>query len=184
MDLDLFVSQKKSVLMRKIANGADIEERRPMELHPEDETRLKGLTTITITPLIYFILIHDYEAVGILLDKGANPNMGSGKSPLSHALCQPDCLEGRQLIQSLIESGAQIEGTTDDVVTPLIWAIYYSNFSGVKMLLEAGVAICQQIEQIRGLEWGWTGSGDRWLISWATHIGTDSRIVELLSISD
>ena len=96
--------------------------------------------------------VNQMECVRLLLDHGANPNLGrkeSGETPLHHGLAGD---AGTPLVQLLIENGADIDAKTKSGIrsynffgdtptrgeTPLHRAAAYSSFDTVRLLLDSG----------------------------------------------
>jgi len=85
----------------------------------------------------------DIDLVRIVLDAGANPNgrdRKTGETPL-HIAVKNDNTSAGELVQLLIERGANLEATTKAGDTPLMYAASYDNIPALNLLLEKGVSL-------------------------------------------
>ena len=79
---------------------------------------------------------HD-ECVQLLLAAGARPDMPTGSTELT-PLIQAVLDENLELVQTLVQEGADLEMATTDGRTPLMYAVQSGRLDLVKVLLEAG----------------------------------------------
>lgn len=97
-----------------------------------------------ITPLIYTITNRHGDTLGIvklLLQHGADTEgteLGEARKPIHHAVKNP---ADTQVLQCLIEYGANVDATDLNTNTPLLLAIRNKNLDAVKILIEAGADI-------------------------------------------
>jgi len=87
------------------------------------------------TALLWAVLLRHAAVAGVLIDAGANVNLGDhrGKSPMMAAAYNgnPD------LVQRMINASADVNHTSADGTSPLIAAAYGGNPDVVQMLLKA-----------------------------------------------
>jgi hypothetical protein len=80
------------------------------------------------------------EIIRILLEHGADPNRfdSSALSPLSHAAGENDVV----IMNALMKGGADVNlGSTEERVTPLMYAAQKNHFEAVQFMLDNGAAI-------------------------------------------
>ncbi len=77
------------------------------------------------------------EIAKILLEQGADPDDGLVSTPLAIAAGN----QQSELVQLLIESGANVNEVIEDGITPLICAVAAHDLKCVKILLDAGADI-------------------------------------------
>ena len=101
------------------------------------------------TPLIVAVTEHHKEAVQLLLENGANPNVSAWYEwkPLHFAITQN--YASLTIIALLVEHGADVNGRTSLAVTPLHRAASFCNLDVVKLLLQEGAD--KTLQDNRGL---------------------------------
>ncbi len=87
-----------------------------------------------MTPLMYLVEYDKPEQVQLIIDRGANVNLGSykGITPLRYAS------DNVKIAKILIENGANINQTDNERYTALMSGAFHQKYDFVKLLLENG----------------------------------------------
>lgn len=116
-----------------------------------------------LNPLIIAINKKDATLVKMLMDKGADPNLVTGSTPLNTAITTGKA----DIVKSLIDGGANVNARGEDGKMPLEEAVFWGKYDVVKMLLEKGANANEK--DAKGVS----------LIDIATDKGYDSIVNEL-----
>ena len=98
--------------------------------------------TKSLTPLLHTITSSKYDALTLLLKKGANPNFipTHGMTPIKYAILVDD----EKSLKILIDHGGDIDLVDKDQRTPLEFAIIENQKEAVELLLIEGAAILNE----------------------------------------
>lgn len=125
-------TQEETAFIQALEDGGD---RRPCNLDVLRKSLLPiknvNLEYGDRTPLIIAIVRNDIEAVKLLLQCKADPNLRTIADPLSLAIES----ENTDMVHLLLEAGANVSGYTQDEKPPLFRCIDLDLFDGIKTLL-------------------------------------------------
>ena len=76
------------------------------------------------------------DAINVLLNAGADPNITSGEGNWLHYAVRGDC--SKEVLQAIIDHGADINATDEDNTTVLMKACWKGNVDSIHVLLNAG----------------------------------------------
>ncbi|MCC7050260.1 MAG: ankyrin repeat domain-containing protein [Bacteroidia bacterium] len=102
-------------------------QKNPSSLKPKEE---EGLN-----PIITAISKKNNTILRLLLDKGADPNLITGSSPLTVAIQWGNA----ECLNMLIGAGVKLTNRGDNGMTPLEQAVYWGKYDVVKILLDKGL---------------------------------------------
>lgn len=96
------------------------------------------------TPLLNAVITGEVHLVKLLLEAGANPNLGDhvmAETPIIGAIQRgitPNC---NSICSALISGGADINAQTYDGMTALMWAARFGNLELINLFLQAGADV-------------------------------------------
>ncbi len=84
---------------------------------------------------------HDTSIVQLLINEGADPNLGSSNPPCGAPLHQASFHGNIQVVQCLLDNGANVDLYSEELGTPLQAACLEGHFQLVKLLIERGADV-------------------------------------------
>lgn len=138
----------------RIVELPDLEKRLYEAIFEEDTKRLKQLINqganinvkgnFGFNPLMYSIYKGKDEIAKILVEASVNVNT---KIEKMNVLSLAVVVNNKDMVEYLIEKGADVNAKAGEDMTALIWAASESNFEMVKLLIEEGAKVNQQTKK-------------------------------------
>lgn len=99
------------------------------------------ISPVQIRPLHFACAKERTDFVRYLLDQGADPNAVEQTNKTALHIAASESRESDEILQMLIDKGAEIDAVTIGGETPLMKALYFGRPFAVKFLLENGASL-------------------------------------------